>query len=407
MEFDGELIMPGGELLEDLHFQSFFKNADYVLLGESHTNMTDHLSQAAILEKMAKRRLKPVLGMEFVDIDQQHVLDRFNRGALSVEQLPAALNWQRRVGYSFELYRPIFEVAEQYKIPVYALNIPRHVVRDVRLNGLDKVGELNRKYLPGEFIPASMAQAKYLREFFAKHMDRVQSSGGMILSTMDIDPAMPAARRATQAAPGDPAKTAERAASIEGFITAQAVWDSVMAERAVRVHQTSQRPVVVIVGQGHVEYGWGIAMRLKIYDADSRVISVMPWRAPLEGVFMEKQDSPLLDSTLPAVFPTPDIADIYYYSPLMPAGKAPQGLITGQNPASKQPQLMVLSVAPKSPAEKAGFMAGDVILSMDRHEVTSGGDFYSMMAQAAAYGRSMAVTVLRGKARYALLLPSW
>lgn len=407
LEFGGELIMPGGEVLEDRYFQTFFKNADYVLLGESHTNMTDHMSQAAILEKMAKYRLKPVLGMEFVNVDQQHVLDRFNRGELSVDELAEALNWDRGVGFSFELYRPIFEVAARHAIPVYALNIPRQAVREARLNGLDKVEAQNKKYLPDHFIPASPAQSEHLRKFFAQHIDGASGAGAMPPGSDGETSPKPVMPRTAQNAPDDPAKAAERAKSIEGFITAQAVWDSVMAEHAVRAHRANKRPVVIIAGQGHVEYGWGIAMRLAAYDEGSKIVKVLPWREPLEGVLMQIHQTPLLDSELPQVFPTPDLADIYYYSPLMPVGKIPQGLIAGQNPASKQPQLMVLSVIPESVAEKAGFLAGDIILSVDRRKVESGSDFYSILAQAAAYQRGAAVVTLRGQEKMNMTMPAW
>lgn len=394
--------MPGGELLEDKHFQSFFKDADYVLLGEAHTNMTDHLSQAVILEKMVQRRLKPVIGMEFVEVDKQHILDRFNRGEISASQLAESLNWQRTVGYSFELYRPIFDVAAKYKIPVYALNIPRRVVREARLKGMDKISENDKKYLPGNFIPVSGAQRERLGKFFEQHI-----SGGMLPDALMPATVTMAAQRPTPVRFEDSAKADERRKAVEGYLTAQAIWDSTMAERAMRVHQTSKRPVVIIVGQGHVEYGWGIAMRLATYDEKAKLVSVMPWRAPLERVFMEKQRSPLLDSVLPAVFPAPDLADIYYYSPEMPVGMAPQGIVTGQDPSSKRPQLMVLTVYPESEAEKAGFVAGDVILSIERRPVTSSAEFYSTMAQAAAYGNSTAFTLQRGQEKINLTLSPW
>lgn len=400
--------MPGGELLEDKYFQLFFKKADYVLLGEAHTNMTDHMSQAAILKKMAKRRLKPVIGMEFVEVDSQHILDRFNRGEISVNQLEESLSWQRSVGYSFELYRPIFEVAAAYKIPVYALNIPRRVVREARLNGMEKLPDKDKKYLPGNYIPVSDEQRERLAKFFKLHIPGAMTPDALMFMAGQGGSQPPVNMpRPGQAKPDAPAKLEEHDKAVEGFLTAQAIWDSVMAERAMRVHQTSKRPVVIIVGQGHVEYGWGVARRIAAYDEEAAIISVMPWRVPLESVFMQKQRSPLLDAALPPVFPPPDLADIYYYSPEMPIGMAPQGIVTGQNPNSKQAQLMVLTVYPESEAEKAGFLPGDIILSIERRQVAGSEDFYSALAQMAAYGNNPVITVLRGTEKINLTMPSW
>lgn len=397
MEFDGELVMPGGELLEDKYFQSFFKKAGYVLIGESHTNMTDHMSQAAIIKKMAQRRLKPVIGLEMADVDSQPALNRFNSGEITVDQLEEALNWPRSVGYSFELYRPIFEVAAEYKIPVYALNLPRHVVRQARLDGLDKIEAKNKKYLPEKFIPVTQPQRERLTKFFQMHPGLAGAKDGS--GTMQI---MPGASGGP--AQLSPAERQEREKMLEGFMTAQALWDSAMAERAAQIHGATRRPVVIIAGQGHVEYGWGIAHRLAAHDDSAVIIKVMPWRAPLESVFMRQQRSPLLDGELPSVFPTPDMADIYYYSPLVTIGKAPQGLITGQNPGSMRQQIMILGVVPGSAAEKAGFLAGDIIMSIERRSVSSGEGFYSVLAQCAAYEKNPVIVVRRGAEKVSLEL---
>lgn len=414
LEFGGELILPGGECLEDKDFQIFFKRSDYVLIGETHTNMTDHMSQAVILEKMAINRLKPIIALEMVNVDRQNVLDRFNRRQLGVNELEKALDWPRSVGYSFELYRPIFEVAEKYDIPAFALNIPRRVVRAVRLNGLEGVAPEDKKYLPSKFIPMSEPQRTRLGELFMSHMGRspaAKSLGAQVAAQGNLDPMAELMRQRPEPAPGaenaNGIAAAGQSKMLEGFINAQALWDSVMAERAAYLHDAYKRPVVLIVGQGHVEYGWGIALRLAGYDANSRITSVLPWRQAMEYAVMQAQSSPLLDDELPAVFPTPNEADIYYYSPQAPIGHAPQGLVTGQNPAAKKPQLMLLAVEPKSAAAKAGLLAGDIILQLDRREVISGGEFYSIMAQGAAYGREHQVLVKRGDKVLGLTLPAW
>lgn len=423
MEFGGSLLLPGGELQDEQDFQLFFRRADYVLIGEAHTNMADHVSQALILEKMIKKRLKPVIGLEMVDVDNQHVLDRFNNGELSVEQLEKALNWERTVGYSFELYRPIFEVAAQYKIPAYALNIPRQIVREARLKGLDKVADRDRKYLPADLIPVSEAQRAYLLGFFSQHIDQAEPGMFPPIQSRNSDaaaaPSVPPrnirpedksmlehdAQVRPVLTPEEDARALERRKAIDGFLTAQAIWDSAMAERAASIHKTSKRPVVIIAGQGHVEYSWGIAHRLAVYDQGAKIVTVMPWRAPMETVFMLKQNSPLQDSALPTVFPPADLADIYYYSPLSPLGKAPQGMITGHNSKLHRPQLVVLGVVPDSPAAKAGIMTGDIILQVERREIESSEDFYSLLAQFAAYDTTPTLTLKRGEEKLSIVLP--
>lgn len=408
MEFGGQLLLPGGEILSEQDFRYFFRRVDYVLIGETHTNMTDHVSQAVILEKLSKIRLRPILGLEMLDIDSQPVLDKFNAGELLVDDLPRALDWARKVGVPFDLFRPTFETAARNGVDVYALNIPRRVVRDVRIKGFDEVAEEDRKYLPENYIPPSVEQQGKLQQFFAMHLEHVSSpmpGGRENMPAQTAQPA-PAPAESSRNTTGDSAvRHLERQQDINGYIRALALWDSVMAEHAAKLRAETGRPVVIMVGAGHVEHGWGIAMRLRAHEPRTKVISIMPWRTPMEGAFMDQESSLLLSPAQADVFPPADLADAYYYSTLSPIGKGPQGMLTGQNPAVSRPQLMVLAVDDDSPAARAGIFPGDIILRVGERKVNSNADFYFLLSQYAAYSAPAGLTVLRDERELKIILP--
>ncbi len=462
LEFGGQLMLPGGEMLNGRDFIYFFQKADYILLGESHTNMTDHMSQAAILEKLAKQRLRPVLALEMLDVEAQPVLDRFNAGGMSLDELEQALEWQKNVGYAFDLYRPVLETAVRCKIPLYALNIPRRVVRDARLKGLEGVAEADRKYIPAAYMPASEAQQIKLRQFFRQHMaqagqmpvapaaqpadhkqiesnasatERVESKAAeskiVPAKSVPAKAVPPAAKNGTarqvatarkrlppeQTSPA-PKNGAPQAASsnndvrhleqqqiINGFVRAQSLWDSAMATRAMELHKALQRPVVIIAGTGHVEYGWGIALRLRAQEPEARVICVMPWRAPMETVFAANETSPLLapEQHTDAI-PTPDLGDAYYYSSAAPIGKSGLGMVTWAAPSDKGAAVAVLAVDADSAAQKAGILPGDIILKIGGRTVADNAEFYYLLAQLEAYQSQVKMLLLRGQEQKEIIL---
>jgi membrane-associated protease RseP (regulator of RpoE activity) len=147
----------------------------------------------------------------------------------------------------------------------------------------------------------------------------------------------------------------------------QSLWDSAMAERAAFLRKRFRRPVIILAGGGHVEYGYGIAHRLRMLDPTARIVLVMPFAgdlvpaAPVDdfwsaaacaagtGDAMRRADAALL---APA-------ADLFFYSP--PHARPRLGMELAQ----EGDRLRVTSVTPGSRADVGGVRAGQYIVSLD------------------------------------------
>lgn len=385
LEYGGTLLDTSGAPLNVQAEATALQNNDYFLLGETHTSMTDHLSQAEIIKKICTATLSdnqqkrlPAIGMEFVNVEQQSVLDKFNAGDLGVDDMQLALNWDKSVGYPFYMYRPIFEVAAQYKLPIYALNVPRAVVREARLKGLEGLSTEQKKYLPQQLILSPEAQHKKLWGIFSSHAMTGKSMSGATMpgaaqqsnatgSNKSVGKPKAANKTSAKSSTAQ-AKQEQEAAeklkkSFDGFILAQSIWDSVMAENAKKAVISSGRPMVVIVGSGHVEFGWGIARRLQHIHPGSKVLKVMPWRElilnsvePKQTDNTAEQKLPQRDPRLPgggmmpiALIPypaeEPQAGDVYYYSPFSALTKVWPGLLLTPNAA---PAPMSMAMPAKS-----------------------------------------------------------
>lgn len=274
--------------------------ADYVLIGEGHDSACDHAAQAALVKALVDAGRPPAVGFEMIPVGYAEVLGEFNKGRISVAALPEVLDWEESWGFPFALYEPIFRVADENGLPVYALNVPSALARKVGKEGMDGVSAEERAMLPATIIPPLKEQRKMLRQVFESH-------------------------------PGE-----RDDAAFERFMTVQSLWDTVMAENAVAARKASGRPVAVIAGAGHVEYGWGIAHRLRTLDPGAKIFVAMPWRAA----------------------PGEELAgaEAFFYCPQQ--HKSRMGMLL----EDRGGRVVVAAVVPGSRAQKAGLAAGDVVV---------------------------------------------
>ena len=311
---------------------------DYVLVGEGHDQVCDHDIQADLLNAMAQIS-RPVLGLEMADASRQPVLDRFNVGEISVEQLPDALEWKTSWGHAFEPYERIFIVARENDVRVAGLNIPRQLIKRIQNDDLGTLEPAQAMLLPDQVVPAGKEQRDALEPIFQSHVDMENTP------PEDID------------------------AQRERFFLTQAIWDSTMAERAVQERKFHGGPVLILAGDGHVRHGWGIEMRLAQFDPEASVLSVVPWRG---------------DET------TWGGGDVFFYCPLVTRSRL--GMTLGQ----ENSVVTVTGVEPGSRADQAGLQPGDVLVKASGEPVEGLSSLHTAGMKSAKSGAPFTLTVKRG-----------
>lgn len=306
----GEFIDPVGDRLpfEQLIFEA--GKADYVLIGEGHTSICDHKAQFEIIEGLTRGHAKFAIGLEMVTAQKQDILNRFNLGQLSVDDLPKDLDWENGWRYDFGMFKPIFELASKRQLTVAGLNFPFRLTKEVREKGLEGLSPEDRAMLPKKAIPPAPEQEEGLKEVLAMH----------------------AHRNAT-----DPEQ-------IERFFLVQSLWDTAMAEKAVSLRESSGHPVVILAGGGHVEHGWGIARRLKVLDPQSKITTIMPWRGD-------------------EFYPT--AADSFFYCPRSYESRM------GMTIELRQGRAVITAVKRDRKAYKKGIRPGDIIAEAQGISVSS------------------------------------
>ncbi|WP_027366361.1 ChaN family lipoprotein [Desulfocurvibacter africanus] len=333
----GSLFNAKGQRITHKAFAELAAKHDYILLGESHGSRCDHISQAALIRAMAAQGSGPVVGLEMVDVTRQDILDEFADDILDAQVVEERLDWQKAWGYGFDLYEPIFLAAKEHKLPMAALNLPQTIIAQVSAEGLNSLSPEETILLPESIVPPPAEQAKVLEDVFTQH-----SSGE------DMDKLEAGLRH-------------------ERFFLIQSLWDSKMAEQAVEARRNFARPVAIVAGAGHVEFGWGIAHRLRTYDPGAKILLVLPWRGkePREG------------------------ADVFYYCPA--THRSSMGMVLQE----EGQRVIVMDVDDDSRAGNAGLQVGDVITMAGATPVTSLWDLHKAGVEAHKAGKPLTLTVLR------------
>ena len=210
-------------------------NSDVVYLGEQHDSVADHAAQLEIIEAIYAENPDIAIGLEMFQRPFQPVIDRYLAGEISEAELVEQSEYEQRWGFPWEYYAPILRFAQTHQLPVLALNAPGEVVRQVAREGLDSLEDEDFRDIPplAEIDTSNTDYQDFVRVAFGSH----GSHGNF---------------------------------NFENFFAAQVVWDETMAMSIADFRQAQpDTQVVVLAGQGHVIYGYGIPDRVARRLGDS------------------------------------------------------------------------------------------------------------------------------------------
>lgn len=205
--------------------------ASVIYLGETHTDKADHVAQLEIIKAMHEARSDIAIGLEMFQRPFQAVLDQYIAGEITEAELVEQSEYETRWGFDWELYAPIIRYAQSNQIPLIALNTPREITRKVARQGLASLTGDELKYIPpiDEIDTSDENYQAMVAQVFSHHGGHGHSGP-----------------------------------SFENFFAAQVLWDETMAESvADYVTASPNTQVIVLAGEGHVVFDFGIPSRVK------------------------------------------------------------------------------------------------------------------------------------------------
>ncbi len=210
------------------------QSVQIVYLGETHSSEADHRAQLKILEQLHGANPQLAIAFEMFQRPFQPVLDRYGAGEISEADLIAQTEYETRWGFPWAFYGPILRFGQAQKLPLLALNTPTEITKKVARQGLASLTPEDQALIPPLAAIDLSENAinrryrKFVQGAFAHHH-------GSHSSTMDF----------------------------ENFFAAQVLWDETMAEAIAQFAQAHpDYQIVVLAGQGHVIYNYGIPSRV-------------------------------------------------------------------------------------------------------------------------------------------------
>jgi uncharacterized iron-regulated protein len=353
---DGVADTRKGDVVTPAEMAKRLAGVRLVLVGESHTDMEFHRAQLRVIEELVRAGSPVFLGLEMYPYTEQRFLDQWVDGLLTEEGFLKLSRWYENWGYNWNYYRDIFLFARDHKVRMFAVNAPRDVVTAVRKKGFQNLTPEEAAHIPARIDTSSPDHRALFKSFF------------------DAD---------------DPLHSGMSEDQWDSMISAQATWDATMAHNAVKALQEQGTPetvMVVLAGSGHVAYGVGIARQARSYFQGD-ITTVVPVNVrQLDGTEVKAVQA--------------SYADFLWGVPAETAPLYPSlGLSTA--PAEGEKALKVIFVSEKTPAEKAGFKSGDVLLTMDGVAVPDKETLNRLVA-GRSWGDESSFTVKRGSATVVL-----
>lgn len=312
--------------------------ADAILLGESHGYPDVHLWQAATGAAIAVRRGGAQYGYEMFPRASQPALDAWSAGETSKHAFLASAGWSAVWGFAANAYDPILRLPRLEAAPAIGLNVDRSLVRRVGKEGWAAVPEADRR---GISDPAPAPPA-YLEKLSAVMDQKATRSAD---APKDSD-------HAGVAPKPESAEDKEKAAkALARFAEAQLVWDRAFAEAiAGGLERHPAKPVVGFMGRGHVEHGHGVAHQLNDLGVTAVASAIAVFAGEDCELATDSAGRPLADLVYGVPAPQPEPA---------PPPRPKIGVFIQNAPEGAGAEIT--RVSKDSPAEAAGFQAGDVV----------------------------------------------
>ncbi|MEW6086792.1 MAG: ChaN family lipoprotein [bacterium] len=325
------------------------KDSRIIYIGETHDNIEAHHVQLEVIKKL--HELYPdnlSVGVEMFPKSYQKILDKWSMGELTEKEFIRQTNWYSTWGINYKYYADIFNFIKEKKLPLIGLNVPREILKDMKISGIDITREKYREDIP-DIDMNDPYYISYMKSYFSGH-----GSTGRGLDT---------------------------------FIQIQAMWDEIMAKTLVDfLTRNNGMKIVVLAGGNHVKYGFGIPRRaFRKMPLPYKII------IPREVSIPEDKKDKLMDVDLPDLnIPAADFFWMVNYTDL-DKEKIRLGIMTDDT----QGKIVVKSILPESLAEKSGILAGDIVSMYNDEDLTEVSDLIYLLDKEKP-GNHAVLEILRG-----------
>jgi len=341
--------LPEGEKRSLSQFLEELDRPRVIFVGESHDQIEHHRIQVSLLQELVTQGKEIAIGMEMFEKSSQPILDRWSQGLMAEDELLKETKWDLTWRMDYNLYKGILDEAKKHRLKLVGLNVQRDLVRKVAEQGIEGLSSEDRATLP-EMDLSDRAHRAYVRSIYKDHQEGSARDFGR-------------------------------------FYQAQCLWDEWMAETLsefLRLPENRGKVVFVFAGSGHVVFDFGIPKRFFR-------------RTPLPFktlILKELKNNIGADPDIRFTSVSQPLGDYLWITQPNPPGTRHPRIGVVLKEAIGGEGLQVERVIPGSPAEKAGLLAGDQLLTVEGRGITKVKDIHDAAVQK-GWAKDITFTILR------------
>lgn len=209
--------------------------ANFVLLGEIHTNADHHRLQAQMIEALVRAGRRPAVVMEMIPASTQTELDRYlQSGSRHASELGAFLHWTERGWPDWAIYQPIAEAMLSANLPLLGGALDRPTTQAISRSDPSQAKLIMELGLAQPVKPEIVeAQTKEIAEGHCNLLPK---------------------------------------AALKPMIMVQRATDAYLAK--IVTDRTAEQGAVLIAGSGHVRKDWAVPSFIKQTAPGASIISI-------------------------------------------------------------------------------------------------------------------------------------
>ena len=252
-----------GKVIKQEELIEHFLGAELIYLGEKHDNARQHEIQLQILEALIDKGKRPSIGFEFFTIGQTSLLMNFTQPSEPIMNIKSkdydpesvlrqALGWDHRSDEEWSYYFKLIEFARDNQLPAFATDIPWGLSSRITRVGVENLHPTELSLLLDTGLNDSEYEQLMLEEFTNVHCGYRNE---------------------------------------EMFRRMYQAWiarnDAIAQSIVNTLEANPQKPVVMIIGFGHLRHGMGIPERIAYLRPETKQINFSMMEINLEPSSLE------------------------------------------------------------------------------------------------------------------------
>jgi len=216
-----------------------------IFLGDFHNSDSVHQFTAELIESLSEDYTLHLANEWFTPADNKQ-LELFVNSEIKKEKFLKELKWEKRVGYEFKSFEPIYQKIKEHQGKMYGINLSKDEQRRISLLQVDKMSQKEVSFY--ESLDLNVTVHQQILSPFLSHCHAA------LKGESDEE-------------------------CMERMYRVQVAWDEKMGQESAllanNILQSPKDKLIVFVGAMHLHSGVGVNMRFARYS-DKPFVTVLP-----------------------------------------------------------------------------------------------------------------------------------